>query len=58
MTPDQLKRALKLYDAYKCGREYRELAEECGMQTTQLNAECWRYRKDHPKKKRGKKCHK
>lgn len=53
MTPDQLKRALKLYDAYKCGREYRELAEECGMQTTQLNAECWRYRKDHPKKKRG-----
>lgn len=56
MYPDQLKRALKLYDAYKCdGREYRELAASYGMQITELNAECSRYRRDHPKKKRGKK---
>lgn len=54
MTPVQLKRALRMYDAYKClTREYRELAEELGIQVTDLNQRCYEHRQRSPRKKRG-----
>jgi len=43
MTPAQQKRALNLYRRYKTETsEYRELAESMGMNTGELNRECWR----------------
>ena len=42
MTPSQIKRALKLYNAYRCDTaEYRKLAEEIGITTAELNSRCW-----------------
>jgi len=56
MTADQYKRALKLYDRFKCDTmAYEDLAKEFGMRVTELNEYCWGYRKDHPKKSRARK---
>jgi len=42
MTPAQIKTAIRLYKAYKTEtREYRQLAESLGIQTTELNRRCW-----------------
>jgi hypothetical protein len=55
MTPGQMKRALKLYDAFKCDTmAYDALARECGMRTTELNARCHEYRRRNPKKTKAK----
>lgn len=49
MSPKDLKRALLLYKRYKTdGREYRELAQKYGMNTTDLNQLCWKH--THPKR--------
>lgn len=42
MTPEQVKKALKMYKAWQCDtREYRELAESMGLNTGELNQKCW-----------------
>lgn len=42
MTHTQAKRALWLYNRYQCDTSaYRELAAEMGLNTGELNRECW-----------------
>ena len=42
LTPEQLKRAIRLYDRYQCEtREYREIAASVDWQITDLNRHIW-----------------
>lgn len=43
LTPQQAKRAIKLYDKYKCDTsEYQEIANSVGWNTGELNRYIWR----------------
>lgn len=54
MTPEQVKRALQLYSAYKTDTvAYRELAEQLGMSTGELNSRCWYILAERRKATRG-----
>ncbi len=54
LTPDKLKRAIKLYDRYQCEtREYHELAESIGWNTGELNRYIWRVKHAERQRKGG-----